>query len=74
MWLNILNSRWLLGTRVEWQTYLGAGIGVAGILVLFWPQVQELSPATGRVAPSALASCRANRQARDEASAGWASQ
>ena len=43
VWLNILNSRWLLGTRVEWQTYLGAGIGVAGILVLFWPQVQELS-------------------------------
>jgi len=43
VWLNILNSRWLLGTRVEWQTYLGAGIGVAGIVVLFWPEVREVS-------------------------------
>jgi len=43
VWLNILNSRWLLGTRVDWQTYLGAGIGVAGIIVLFWPEVREVS-------------------------------
>lgn len=43
VWLNILNSRWLLGTRVEWHTYAGAAIGIVGIVILFWPQVRELS-------------------------------
>ena len=43
VWLNILNSRWLLGTRVEWRTYAGAALGALGIVVLFWPQVREVS-------------------------------
>jgi len=43
VWLNILNSRWLLGTRVEWRTYTGAALGALGIIVLFWPQVREIS-------------------------------
>ena len=43
VWLNILNSRWLLRTRVEWSTYAGAAIGIVGIVILFWPQVRTLS-------------------------------
>jgi drug/metabolite transporter (DMT)-like permease len=43
VWLNILNSRIFLGTRVEWRTYAGALLGVAGIVTLFWPEVRELS-------------------------------
>lgn len=47
VWLNILNSRWLLGTQVEWRTYAGAALGALGIVVLFWPQVREMSLTDG---------------------------
>lgn len=43
VWLNIINSRILLGTKVEWRTYAGALLGAAGIVTLFWPEVREIS-------------------------------
>lgn len=43
LWMNILNARWFFGVRVGPRIYLGAALGVAGIVVLFGPRVGELS-------------------------------
>jgi drug/metabolite transporter (DMT)-like permease len=43
LWMNILNARLFLGTRIEPTTYAGAVLGIAGIVVLFWPEVQSVS-------------------------------
>jgi drug/metabolite transporter (DMT)-like permease len=43
LWMNIVNSRLILGTRIEPATYGGAVLGIVGIVVLFWPAVQSLS-------------------------------
>ncbi len=39
VWLNIINARIFLHTKIDKSTYLGAISGVAGITILFWPQV-----------------------------------
>lgn len=49
LWVNILNARVLFGTAIEPRVYLGAALGLAGILVLFWPEVAA-SGWTGGVA------------------------
>lgn len=43
LWMNIVNARLLLGTRIERATYAGAALGILGIVVLFWPAVHSLS-------------------------------
>lgn len=43
LWMNIVNSRLFFGARVGARIYLGASLGVAGIVVLFGPQVGEIS-------------------------------
>jgi drug/metabolite transporter (DMT)-like permease len=43
MWMNVINSRIFFGTRIETKVYLGAALGMAGIIVLFWPQVSSIS-------------------------------
>ncbi|GAB4231452.1 MAG: DMT family transporter [Kiloniellaceae bacterium] len=40
--LNIVNGRILLGRRAAPRTLAGAVLGVAGILVLFWPEVRGI--------------------------------
>lgn len=42
VWLNIINARVFLGTRIATGTWAGALIGAAGIVVLFWPEVEKL--------------------------------
>lgn len=39
VWMNILNARLLFGTRIEPRVFVGAGLGVTGIVVLFWPEL-----------------------------------
>lgn len=55
LWMNILNSRLLFGTRVAGRIYLGAALGILGIVVLFGPQVAEVSLSDGVFFGSILA-------------------
>lgn len=43
MWMNVLNTRLFFGTRIQPRLWLGALLGMAGILILFWPQVSVLN-------------------------------
>jgi drug/metabolite transporter (DMT)-like permease len=43
MWMNVVNTRLFFGTRIEPRVYLGAAIGMIGLLVLFWPSIAEVS-------------------------------
>jgi drug/metabolite transporter (DMT)-like permease len=43
LWLNIGISRFILGTRATPKVLVGAALGVAGIVILFAPQVEALS-------------------------------
>jgi len=43
LWMNIINSRVFFGVRVGPRIYTGALLGIVGIIVLFGPQVAEVS-------------------------------
>lgn len=43
LWMNILNARIFLRTRIDRSTWLGAAFGITGIIIVFWPSVQDLS-------------------------------
>ncbi len=47
LWMNIVNARLFFGRPIERRTYAGACLGVIGIVVLFWPEVQNVSLADG---------------------------
>ena len=47
LWMNIINARLFFRVRVVPRIYLGALLGVAGICVLFGPQVAEISFSDG---------------------------
>ena len=55
LWMNILNARVLLGIRSTRKILAGAVLGIAGIVILFAPQVGELSFDDAAVLGSALA-------------------
>ena len=55
LWMNILNARLLFGTKVVGRIYFGAVLGMAGIIVLFGPQVTEVSFSDGVLFGSILA-------------------
>lgn len=43
MWMNVLNTRLFFGTRIEGRVWWGAALGMAGLLVLFWPRIAAVS-------------------------------
>ncbi len=43
VWMNIINARLFFGTRSDPTVYLGAGLGMIGVVVLFWPQLASLN-------------------------------
>jgi drug/metabolite transporter (DMT)-like permease len=43
LWMNIVNARLFLGRKIERRTYAGAALGIIGIIVLFWPEIQDVS-------------------------------
>jgi len=43
IWMNILNARLFFGTHIASRTYAGAGMGLVGIIIIFWPEVQVVS-------------------------------
>lgn len=55
LWMNILNSRIFFGVRVGSRIYLGALLGIVGIVVLFGPRVGEVSWSDGVLYGSVLA-------------------
>jgi drug/metabolite transporter (DMT)-like permease len=59
LWMNIINSRLFFGIRVNARIYLGALLGIAGIVVLFGPQIAHVSLADGVFYGSVLALCGA---------------
>ena len=49
IWMNIINARLFFGSRSGGGIYAGAALGMAGILLIFWPEVQALSLSDGVV-------------------------
>jgi drug/metabolite transporter (DMT)-like permease len=47
VWMNIINARLFFGTHIPGRTYAGAGLGLTGIIILFWPEVQDVSLSDG---------------------------
>ena len=43
MWMNVINTKIFFGTRIEPRVYFGAALGMAGIAVLFWPEVTSIN-------------------------------
>ena len=43
LWMNMINARIFFGVRISRKIIAGSMIGIAGIVVLFLPQVQSLS-------------------------------
>lgn len=43
VWLNIINARIFFGVRASGAVWFGSALGIAGIIILFAPQVGELS-------------------------------
>ncbi len=43
--MNLLNGRIFLGTAVEWRVLLGGGLGLIGLVLLFWPEVARFEAA-----------------------------
>ena len=41
MFFNVINARIWFKTKITQQTYLGAILGLIGIIVLFWPQIND---------------------------------
>ena len=42
MWMNVLNARVFFGTPVEPRVYTGAGLGILGLIMLFWPSLSAI--------------------------------
>ncbi len=43
MGMNVVNARIFFGTRIDPRMWLGATLGMAGVVVLFWPGISEVS-------------------------------
>ena len=55
LWMNIINARLMFGIRAGTRTYIGALLGMLGIVVLFGPQVSSVSLSDGVFFGSLLA-------------------
>jgi drug/metabolite transporter (DMT)-like permease len=55
LWMNIINARLMFGIRVNARTYLGASLGMVGIIVLFGPRLTDVSLSDSVFFGSALA-------------------
>jgi len=54
LWMNMINARIFFGVRISKKIIAGSMIGIAGIVVLFLPQVQSLSLSDATVYGAAL--------------------
>jgi len=42
-WMNIFNARFIFGTRSGWRVIGGAVLGMAGLCLMFWPSIENIS-------------------------------
>lgn len=59
VWLNILNARLFFGIRSSARVVMGAAIGIVGILIVFGPQVGDVSLSDTVLIGSMLSFCGA---------------
>lgn len=43
LWMNIINARLFFGTRVELRVVAGSLFGIAGVITLFYPEIETVS-------------------------------
>ena len=43
IWMNIINARLFFGARAGLRTFASAAMGMTGIVIIFWPEVEVLS-------------------------------
>ena len=43
LWMNMINARLFFGARSDWRAIGGSLLGIAGIVIIFYPQIEELS-------------------------------
>lgn len=43
LWMNMINARLFFGARSDWRAIGGSLLGIAGIVVIFYPQIEVLS-------------------------------
>jgi drug/metabolite transporter (DMT)-like permease len=55
LWMNIINARLFFGVRASARTYVGAVLGMLGIVILFGPQISDVSLSDGVFIGSVLA-------------------
>jgi drug/metabolite transporter (DMT)-like permease len=55
LWMNIINARLFFGTRIDRSTITGSILGIAGIMFLFLPEVENLSLADATLYGTGLA-------------------
>ena len=41
--MNLVNGRIFLGTPMEWKVLLGGGLGLIGLVLLFWPEMAAVN-------------------------------
>lgn len=46
VWINVLLAKVFFGTPFEWHVLLGAALGMAGVVVLFWPALATIDLGT----------------------------
>jgi drug/metabolite transporter (DMT)-like permease len=54
LWMNIINARLFFGVRASRRVLLGGALGIAGVVILFAPQIGELSLTDSVVLGSSL--------------------
>jgi len=54
LWMNILNTRIFFGLKSGWRVLFGSLLGISGIVVLFYPQIDSLSWSDATVLGTAL--------------------
>lgn len=54
LWMNIVNARLFFGVRASRRVLLGGALGIAGVVILFAPQIGELSLTDSVVLGSSL--------------------
>jgi drug/metabolite transporter (DMT)-like permease len=59
VWINIPLTRVFFGTPWEWHVLLGAALGMAGVVVLFWPALSGSGGEQTRLLGVAIALCGA---------------
>jgi drug/metabolite transporter (DMT)-like permease len=59
LWMNIVNARIFFGVRAGMPVILGAVLGIAGIVVLFLPEVRQISLSDATLYGAGLCVCGA---------------